>query len=45
MQLKIIYGGTLESETCMVMDWFRMNEMKPNQGKCHLLVADINHKN
>ena len=21
-----------------------MNEMKPNQGKCHLLVADIKHK-
>ena len=35
---------TLETETCVVMDWFRVNEMKPNQGKCHLLVADINHK-
>ena len=35
---------TLESETCRVMDWFRVNEMKPNQDKCHLLVADINHK-
>ena len=36
---------TLESETCVVMDWFRVNQMKPNQGKCHLLIADINHKN
>ena len=35
---------TLESETCVVMDWFRVNKMKPNQDKCHLLVADINHK-
>ena len=35
---------TLESETFTVLNWFRMNEMKPNQGKCHLLVADINHK-
>ena len=33
---------TLESES--ILDWFRKNEMKPNQGKCHLLVADINHK-
>jgi len=35
---------TLESETINVLEWFRKNEMKPNQGKCHLLVADINHK-
>ena len=35
---------TLESETRSVLNWFRMNEMKPNQGKCHLLVADINHR-
>jgi len=35
---------TLESETCDLLNWFRMNEMKPNQGKCHLLVADIKHK-
>ena len=24
---------------------FPFNEMKPNQGKCHLIVADINHNN
>ena len=35
---------TLESEALNVLEWFRKNEMKPNQGKCHLLVADINHK-
>ena len=35
---------TLESETTNVLQWFRKNEMKSNQGKCHLLVADINHK-
>ena len=32
---------TLESVTCSVLNWFRMNEMKPNQNKCHLLVADV----
>ena len=35
---------TQESETFSVLNWFRLNEMKPNQGKCHLLVADIDHK-
>ena len=35
---------TLESETFSVLNWFRINEMKPNQDKCHLLVADIDHK-
>ena len=34
----------LESETLTVLNWFKLNEMKPNQGKCHLLVADINHR-
>ena len=36
---------SLESDTYTVLNWFRFNEMKPNQGKCHLIVADINHKN
>ena len=36
--------NTLESETINVLDWFQINEMKPNQGKCHLLIADINHR-
>ena len=35
----------LESDTCTVLNWFRCNEMKANQGKCHLIIADINHKN
>ena len=34
---------TLESVTCSVLNWFRMNEMKPNQNKCHLLIADVTH--
>ena len=34
----------LESETLNVLNWFGINEMKPNQGKCHFMVADINHK-
>ena len=35
---------SLQSDTYTVLNWFRFNEMKPNQGKCHLIVADINHK-
>ena len=27
-----------------MLNWFRFNEMKPNQGKCHLMIADIDHK-
>lgn len=33
----------LEAETYTILNWFRFNEMKPNQGKCHLFIADINH--
>ena len=35
---------SLESDTYSVLNWFRVNEMQSNQGKCHLLVADINRK-
>ena len=35
---------TLQSETISVLNWFRVNEMKPNQRKCHLLVTDKNHR-
>jgi hypothetical protein len=35
---------SLESDTGTVLNWFRFNEMKPNQGKCHLMIADITHK-
>ena len=36
---------SLESDTCTILNWFRLNEMQPNQSKCHLLIADIDHKN
>jgi exonuclease III len=36
---------SLRSDTYTVLNWFRFNEMKPNQGKCHLMVADVAHKN
>ena len=35
---------SLESDAYIVLNWFRFNEMKPNQGKCHLMIADIDHK-
>ena len=31
---------TLESETTTILDWFRVNEMKPNDDKCHLIVCN-----
>ena len=34
---------TLEIETNILLKWFRVNEMKPNEDKCHLLV--INQEN
>ena len=34
----------LEFETCSVLNWFRMNETKPNQNKCILLIAELTHK-
>ena len=34
----------LAEDTFSVLNWFRFNEMVPNQGKCHLMVADIDHK-
>ena len=35
--------NTLENETTLILDWFRKNEMKPNDDKCHLIVC--NEKN
>ena len=32
--------STLENETCIVIVWVRNNEMKPNNGKCHLIVCN-----
>ena len=31
---------TLENETSLILDWFRINEMKPNDDKCHLIVCN-----
>ena len=31
---------TLETETNLVLKWFRINEMKANDDKCHLLIAN-----
>ena len=31
---------TLENETYLTLDWFRMNEIKPNDDKCHLIVCN-----
>ena len=31
---------TLESETNILLDWFKTNQMKPNEGKCHLFVIN-----
>ena len=36
---------TLETETCVVLNWFKINEMKPNSDKCHLIVASNENTN
>ena len=35
---------TLKSETEIVLDWFKINEMKSNGEKCHLIVAENEHR-
>ena len=30
----------LETETTTVLNWFKFNEMKSNDDKCHLIVAN-----
>ena len=32
----------LENETAVLLEWFKSNEMKSNEDKCHLLV--VNHQ-
>ena len=32
----------LENETTSLLEWFKANEMKSNEDKCHLLI--INHQ-
>ena len=34
----------LKSETEIVLNWFRINEMKSNSDKCHLIVAENEHR-
>ena len=34
---------TLETETTIILKWFRINEMKPNGDKCHLLISGQNN--
>ena len=31
---------SLENETSIVLNWFKINEMKSNSDKCHLIVAE-----
>ena len=33
----------LENDTILILDWFRKNEMKPNNDKCHLIVCNQEH--
>ena len=42
IQSKTIIGNLLkrlENESSLILDWFRINEMKPNDDKCHLIVC------
>ena len=32
--------STLENETNIILEWFRKNEMKHNNDKCHLIVCN-----
>ena len=34
----------LKSETSIVLDWFKINEMKSNSDKCHMIVAENEHR-
>ena len=36
---------TLESETSEVLTWFKVNEMKSNNDKCHLIVPVSRSRN
>ena len=35
---------TLKSETEIVLNWFKINEMKSNSEKCHLILAENEHR-
>ena len=32
--------NTLENDTSIMMEWFKINEMKSNSDKCHLIIAN-----
>ena len=32
---------TLEKETTVILNWFKINEMKSNDDKCHLIVCNL----
>ena len=34
---------TLENESSLILKWFRVNEMKSNDYKCHLIVTNRDH--
>ena len=34
---------TLENETSLILNWFKVNEMKSNDDKCHLIVCNQDH--
>ena len=34
----------LKSETSIVLNWFKINEMKSNSDKCHMIVAENEHR-
>ena len=34
----------LETETSTVLNWFKINEMKSNSDKCHLIVAENDNR-
>ena len=35
---------SLSSETSIVLNWFKLNEMKSNSDKCHMIVAENEHR-
>ena len=36
---------TLERETNILLEWFKVNEMKSNTDKCHLIVGNNQDNN
>ena len=36
--------NALKTKTSIVLNWFKINEMKSNSDKCHLIVAENQHR-